>query len=606
MVGINALVTSKASDCLGSFSDAQHRMLHYPTYRDTVFFEDERAHVGTTAYEKYPITCYEDLTTLIILEGMIYNISDIDIKKRLFYIAGEVRENPRFKDAISDFVADADGEFIAIILDKRTKNLCVFNDALGRLPLFWHMDDDILAISRELKFITHLNSSTSFDKIAIFEYLLYGFALGERTLIDGAERLLPATVLEYNGSNHTISKTQILPLSFNQGKTRRESSADAVGRLERAFMDGLQSRVEKCRSKKAFISLSGGLDSRAVLAGLDKCLVRPDGITYDTDPRNAKELEYTQKIADLFGVQLDHLAPPRNMTREDYSITVALCDAAQPMGLANVVSIEERIMMMHEEDDAIWYTGLYGGELLRYLNLTSGLSTDDDLVQFLLDTPDQYRYDQEKICAMTGLSEDELRQHLKKHIATYPEKDPYSKYAHFKFEKDYKWAGMGEDRNRFFFWTITPFYSKTFFTTAYTIDERKKNTLLFRNFLYSLDPRTCEVAYYNNGMALTRPLKLRIYGIAERAVRHPTIRRLASSIVRRNRQVPPPTLQQKDEDMRSWALELLEGSEHLKAYFSLPETRDVVLKEADSNMLQRLLTLFIYMDMVGHEKRASS
>lgn len=603
MVGINAIITSEVSDDQDRFSDAQRKMSHYPTYRDTVIFEDSRVHIGTTAYEKYPIVCYDDLEMLIIIEGMIYNIGDDDIKNRLKNISRKAWRGPLFKDTISNFLNEADGEFIVVILDKRTRNLCIFNDALGRLPLFWFMDENALTVSREIKFINYLVGSTSFNRYSILEYLLYGFTLGERTLINGVERLLPATILEYDGETHTITKAQALPTCFDLEYSIKESSTDAVERLRQAFIEGLRYRVEKCDSKKVLLSLSGGLDSRAALAGLDICSVKPDCITYDTDPQNVKELEYTQKIADLFDVSLDYLAPSQDMDRNDCSRFVALCDGSQSIGLSNVASIIERISM-NMEHNAIWYAGLYGGELLRYLNVTSGLSSDNDLVQFLLNTPDQYRYDPEKICAMTQFSKDEIEQHLMSHVATYSENNPYSKYIHFKFEKDYKWAGIGEDRNRLFFWTVAPFYSRSFFKTSYTIEERKKDTLLFRNFLYSLDPRTCDIAYYNIGMQLNNPLKLRIYSIMERAVRRPKVRRLARRIMQIKKKPALPQTIQRGNEIRSWALELLDKSEHVKIYFS-SETKAVITSETDSNMLERILTLFIYIDLVGCKKQGS-
>ena len=158
------------------------------------------------------------------------------------------------------------------------------------------------------------------------------------------------------------------------------------------------------------------------------------------------------------------------------------------------------------------------------------------------------------------------------HFAHKTDKCSYDKYLHFKFEKDYKWAGPGEDRNRLFFWTITPFYSRGFFNTAYAIDEHEKNTFFFRNFLYALDPRTCIVGNYNTGMPLMNPLRLRIYGLAEKAVRNPWIRRLGSQAVHFKKGLGTPQRPDPErEKMRTMALDLLEESDLIKEYFSLPE-----------------------------------
>jgi asparagine synthase (glutamine-hydrolysing) len=220
-----------------------------------------------------------------VLEGMIYNIDDTAIRKDLFVIANELHEGGLFKEAITRFLAQADGEFVVLIYDKQTKNLCVFNDALGRLPFFWYRDDEVLTFSREIKFAYPFIDQITFNKSALMEYLLYGFALGERTLIEGIKRLLPATLLVYRRSNHKLSKEQVLPLTFEPEEEDRKSPPENIEDLRRSFLDGLQNRVEKLGSKKAIISLSGGLDSRATLAGLSACGVKPRAITYDTPPK---------------------------------------------------------------------------------------------------------------------------------------------------------------------------------------------------------------------------------------------------------------------------------------------------------------------------------
>lgn len=194
MVGVNALITSGASDNHTKFSDAQNTMLHYPSYTADLLFDDGYALIGSTAYEHYPITHFEDPDFFIVLEGMICNLDDATIRETLFAIADGMYNEGLLKETIARFLADADGEFVLLIYEKATKDFCIFNDALGRLPFFWYKDDEVLAFSREIKFMLPFIGQIIFHRLALMEYLLYGFALGERTLIQGIERLLPATL----------------------------------------------------------------------------------------------------------------------------------------------------------------------------------------------------------------------------------------------------------------------------------------------------------------------------------------------------------------------------------------------------------------------------
>lgn len=236
---------------------------------------------------------------------------------------------------------------------------------------------------------------------------------------------------------------------------------------------------------------------------------------------------------------------------------------------------------------------------MRYLNLTSGLRSDEDLARYLFTTPDRFRYPSEKVGAMLHVPEEEMMEHLRGHIATYPERDPYGKYIHFKTEMDIRFTGMGEDRNRAFFWIVTPFYTKPFVTTVRRIGERSKNTLLFRDFLHALDPRTCVVPYFNNKLPLTNRLRLRLSNVAERAVRNPSLRKLAWRVVLFRNRSGTPALDRGKEDMRAWALDLLETSAVIREHFSGPATREILLGESDPDRINRVLALFIYMDIVG-------
>ncbi len=600
MVGINAFYSKEASSFLDRFSDAQMSMLHFPSYSANILFEDEYLLIGSTAFEHYPVVYFEDDTSFIVLEGMIYNSDDHLIRQCLIEIAKDIQKEGQANRQISDFLQGADGEFLVIIYNKLSNDLCVFNDSQGRLPFFYYRDEGSLIISREIKFMYPFINQIEFDRIGIMEYLLYGFGLGGRTLIRGIKRLLPASVIYYRQAPLSLSIEQVLSFSFEPGgpHVRKKTSKEHIQALRNSFIGGLQNRVERLRSKTPLILLSGGLDSRATLAGLTVCGVCPRGITYDASQDDKSELMYTKEIADLSEIPLIYLTPNCEVDVEEYVRVIMLFDGALPMDIAHVVNLEEQIAQ-REGSDCVIYTGLYGGEMFRFLNVTSGLNSDDDLVDFLLSTPDSYHYNNEKVCAMLQISEEEMRQHLKTHISTYPEKDPYSKYLHFKFEKDYKLANVGEDKFRLLNWTVTPFYAKDFFKTAYEIDEGIKGTLFFRNFLYALDPKTCSVGYYNIGMSLSSPLKLKILGQAEKALRRPRVRRLAWRAINfKSRLASPQEPDPNVELLRLMAIDLLEEREYLKKYFSIGATKEIISSETDIDKLQRIITLIIYINLI--------
>jgi hypothetical protein len=58
----------------------------------------------------------------------------------------------------------------------------------------------------------------------------------------------------------------------------------------------------------------------------------------------------------------------------------------------------------------------------------------------------------------------------------------------------------------------------------------------------------------------------------------------------------PQTLSPSEEEMRVMALDLLEKSVQIKKYFSLSATKDLIRAEKNLDKLQRILTLFVYME----------
>jgi asparagine synthase (glutamine-hydrolysing) len=64
-----------------------------------------------------------------------------------------------------------------------------------------------------------------------------------------------------------------------------------------------------------------------------------------------------------------------------------------------------------------------------------------------------------------------------------------------------KWLFEGEDRNRFYFWSGSPFYSIQFFTYAMNCpDSQKSRYLLYRRVLEELSPLAAETPDDNVGL----------------------------------------------------------------------------------------------------------
>ena len=90
----------------------------------------------------YLIQVWEDEKVIVVFEGMIYNQSEEYIHSFCLYIHTLFYQNTeQGKKKLGDFIDTADGDYIISIYNKITGDFLVFNDYLGRLPVFFHYDD---------------------------------------------------------------------------------------------------------------------------------------------------------------------------------------------------------------------------------------------------------------------------------------------------------------------------------------------------------------------------------------------------------------------------------------------------------------------------------
>ena len=110
--------------------------------------------------------------------------------------------------------------------------------------------------------------------------------------------------------------------------------------------------------------------------------------------------------------------------------------------------------------------------------------------------------------ALVCLPRDEVVEGIRSHFASYPEKDASLHNVRFMVSD---WAMnrlfCGEDRNRSFLWSATPFYAQSFFEAAMRAPLRRKQYYaLYADVLRALDPRVLRIAKSNWGHAVDSPL----------------------------------------------------------------------------------------------------
>lgn len=161
------------------------------------------------------------------------------------------------------------GAFAAAGFDTQKNRLVLVSDKFGQKPLYYaEISDGGLIFASEIKALLATGKvlRTRNDQ-AFADCYRYGFVLGDKTLFSDVRLLPPSSFLLYDVSSCKLTITpysQIIDY-FRAGTAHGPKGLeDVVG----AFVDGVTQRMHS--QELIGISLSGGLDSRAVLAAMGK------------------------------------------------------------------------------------------------------------------------------------------------------------------------------------------------------------------------------------------------------------------------------------------------------------------------------------------------
>ena len=590
MPGTNLLASSDelTEQSQEVFYELQRALLHRPAFAQQTFVATSNVLIGMTAYRHYPCQQIEMADATAILEGVIYNKGIEVLRDLLRGVASSSHEdNDALHRHVASFVADADGEFLVVLHDRRSRRIILFNDVLGRLPFYYATEGSLLIASREPKFIVPLLRSFDFNREALMQYLLYGFPFGETTLVDGIRQLAAGTIATFDCKTGTFSRSACE--SYDVESNSRTTRATAVEMMKEYFISGLARRAERLSGHTAVVSLSGGLDSRAMLAGLAGVSRDLHCVTMDT-----AEAPTAQQCAEVFHVPC--------------TTVPGFADAASLLPhrgvfLSDAMDSHPRQESLHHFLDYIcqifaaplvYCTGYFGGELTRYAHLARGVPNVDALVRYLLRADDAYKYDTNRVTSMLGIDRESACQSLFRHLSSFPDGSPYSRYVRFRYEFDRHFIGHGEDRSRFYFWTITGFSSLELFRFLVSLDSSIKDTRLFRDFLLAIDPKTCSVKNYTYSLSLQSAVSLWLLGLIEAAAK----RRIVKSALRpfwrmyRARLFPYASARVARQQV---VVGLLHTVECAQDYFCLDRCREVLRNEADDDGLARMTILLRHM-----------
>jgi asparagine synthase (glutamine-hydrolysing) len=528
--------------------DALKSGIRYENYTQEILLKENSLLVAYTGYKGYPITIFEDDYFWICIEGKIYGKNSNVLREELGILLNEILVNRELvagkKDSVIDkWLVATDGEFIIYAVNKKNNDFIVLNDALGRLPLYYYHDpeESKIIISREMQIITSLiweaddynnKDDEKFDKVAIAEYLLFGFTLGNRTLVRSVYRLKPATLIYSNNAKIRISN--LYSFNFDNKRLANEDLESNVGRLVSLFSEACKNRADP--NGNNIISLSGGFDSRCVAACLRENKVPFSAITYiqpgwTPTMGTSSEVEVAEHLANKFGCGIKNYGLVEPKAR-DLIMLIKMKFGANYLEFGYMMPILENLKNLFHGSGVVFFTGDGGDRLLPALKPYKNFENLSDLAESIMDRFGSIFFSKNEVAAMTQITERQIVEELKRILTSYPENSLDQKFVHFfLYEAIFNDLFESEDRNRAYFWSVSPYYSIPFFDCAMSCSDNSKSyARLQKRFILKISPLAAaiEKAEYDCSI-LSKRFKL-IEFIISLEQRYPRLRYIIEKI----------------------------------------------------------------------------
>ncbi|MFL5787333.1 MAG: asparagine synthase (glutamine-hydrolyzing), partial [Flavisolibacter sp.] len=210
-----------------------------------------------------------------------------------------------YHDMGKDCLHKLDGMFAFAIWDQQEQILFAARDRMGEKPFFYYTDDTQLLFSSELNGLWQLGAPKEVNTALLYNFLSISYTSNpsdpQETFYQNIYKLPPASFLIYSFNTNQIiieKYWQIFP-AINS-----ITEQDAIDKLDHLFSLSIKHRLRSDVSVGT--SLSGGLDSSAIVAMCDKignASYSHKCFTASFPGFNKDESTYASEVANKFGLE---------------------------------------------------------------------------------------------------------------------------------------------------------------------------------------------------------------------------------------------------------------------------------------------------------------
>jgi len=251
----------------------------------------------------------EDGSVWVVCNGEIYNFRELraglQAKGHRFQTGSDTEVIVHlYEEYGDDLVRHLDGMYGFALWDTRKRRLLIARDPLGIKPMYLKREPGRVLFASELKAILHaLDSTPSFDRVALREYLSLGYVPAPLSIFAGIEKLEAGSRLCVDA----CTGQSVVERFWRPSAHPKREEIDWVEAVKTQLEKSVAAQMVSDVPLGAF--LSGGIDSSSVVAMMAKHSAQPVrtySIGFEAEGAGAlyNELHYARRIADLFAT--DH------------------------------------------------------------------------------------------------------------------------------------------------------------------------------------------------------------------------------------------------------------------------------------------------------------
>jgi asparagine synthase (glutamine-hydrolysing) len=196
------------------------------------------------------------------------------------------------------FFEKLNGLFSGLLIDKRKSKAFLFNDRYGVERIYWHQTKDATYFASEAKALLRiLPELRAFDEQGVAQFLTYGCTLEWRTLFRGIQ-LLPG------GSVWSFESGKCQKRKYFSPETWEAQPILTVEAFESEFQETFKRILPRYfeSGSKIGISLTGGLDTRMIMACRPEAVEPPVCYTFSGENGQTLDDRLAKRVAETCGL----------------------------------------------------------------------------------------------------------------------------------------------------------------------------------------------------------------------------------------------------------------------------------------------------------------